>query len=43
MPVEVVPEPVVVAGAAGLVLVSGDYRIEGLDVASAAQLLGRLS
>lgn len=44
MPVEVVHEPEVAAGATpGLVLVSGNYRIEGLDVASAAQLLGRLS
>jgi len=43
MPVEVVPEPVVAAGARGLVLVLGNYRIEGFDVASAAQLLGRLS
>ncbi len=43
MPVAVIPEPVVGAGATGLVLVSGNYRIEGLDVATAAQLLGRLS
>ena len=42
MPVETVDEPVDSASGA-VVLVTGEYRIEGLDVAGAAELLRRLA
>jgi len=43
VPVEVVREPAVGTGVTSLVCVAGNYRIEGLDVVTAAELLGRLS